>query len=116
MAKPIQPKTVSRIDQECADGAALRGRFEGIIPISHDPCGATDLGCMPCPARDFGLALNLQRLSLPCIGFGPLAPRRAPSAPRDDRYQRHHHPRRIRLRHGIADQPGEHKEPDRTNR
>jgi hypothetical protein len=39
---------------------------------------------MPCPANDFGLALNLQRLSLSCSGFGPLAPRRAPNAPRED--------------------------------
>jgi hypothetical protein len=71
---------------------------------------------MPCPVRDLGLALNLQRLSLSFVSFGPLAPRRAPSAPRDDRYQRHRHPGRSRLHQGLADQPGEHKEPDRTNR
>ena len=94
----------------------MRGRFEGFVPVSPDPCGTTDLGCTPCPVRAFGLALNPQRLSLSCIGFGPLAPRRAPSAPRDDRYQRHRHPGRSRLRHRIADQPGEHKEPDQTKR
>ena len=56
-----------------------------------------------CPVGDFGIALNLQRLSLSYIGFRPLAPRRAPSAPRDDKYQTHRHPGRSRLHDGLAD-------------
>jgi transposase InsO family protein len=38
---------------------------------------------MPCAAKDFGLALNLQCLSLSCSGFRLIAPRRAPNAPRE---------------------------------